>query len=88
MGHVEVSGIGYELPDGRPLLTEVGFHVGEGANVALVGANGCGKTTLLTIISGDLAPARGSVASSGGLAVMRQFIGTGRGVDTVADLLL
>ncbi|MBO0811627.1 MAG: ABC-F family ATP-binding cassette domain-containing protein [Microlunatus sp.] len=88
MGHVDVSGVGYRLPDGRPLLTDVGFRVGDGAHVAVVGANGCGKTTLLKIISGDLEPTSGSVVSSGGLGIMRQFIGTGRGTATVADLLL
>jgi ATPase subunit of ABC transporter with duplicated ATPase domains len=88
MGHVEVSGVEYRLPDGRPLLSEVGFRVGDGAKVALVGPNGCGKTTLLRIIAGDLEPVAGSVTRSGGLGIMRQFIGTGRGADTVHDLLL
>ena len=54
MGHVDLSAISYHLPDGRPLLDEVSFRVGEGAVVALVGANGVGKTTLLRIIAGDL----------------------------------
>jgi ATPase subunit of ABC transporter with duplicated ATPase domains len=88
MGHIDVSGVGYRLPDGRPLLTDVNFRVGDGANVALVGANGCGKTTLLRIIAGDISAATGSVITSGGLGIMRQFIGTGRGADTVGDLLL
>jgi ATPase subunit of ABC transporter with duplicated ATPase domains len=88
VGHVDVSGVGYRLPDGRRLLSDVGFRVGDGAKVALVGANGCGKTTLLKIIAGDLEPSAGTVTRSGGLGVMRQFIGTGRGVETVHDLLL
>ncbi|WP_179757412.1 ABC-F family ATP-binding cassette domain-containing protein [Microlunatus parietis] len=86
MGHVEVSGIDYRLPDGRRLLAEVGFRVGDGANVALVGANGCGKTTLLKIIAGDLEPDAGAVTTSGGLGVMRQFVGSG--TETVRELLL
>ncbi len=88
MGHVDVAGVRYELPDGRVLLDEVSFRVGDGAKVALVGANGAGKTTLLRIITGDLTPHAGAVTRSGGLGVMRQFVGHGGGEETVADLLL
>ena len=59
VGHVDVAGVRYELPDGRVLLDDVSFRVGEGAKVALVGANGAGKTTLLRIITGELVAARG-----------------------------
>ena len=88
VGHVDVSGVRYELPDGRVLLDEVSFRVGDGAKVALVGANGAGKTTLLRIITGDLKAHAGAVTRSGGLGVMRQFVGHGSGDETVADLLL
>ncbi|HSU34221.1 MAG TPA: ATP-binding cassette domain-containing protein [Propionibacteriaceae bacterium] len=87
MGHVDLSGVGYHLPDGRVLLDDVSFRVGEGATVALVGPNGSGKTTLLRIIAGDLTPTSGSVSRSGGLGVMRQFIGSIRDGSTVRDLL-
>ncbi|MGA8993394.1 MAG: ATP-binding cassette domain-containing protein, partial [Nocardioidaceae bacterium] len=89
MGHVDVAGIRYELPDGRVLLDEVSFRVGEGAKAALVGANGAGKTTLIRIITGELDPHAGAVTRTGGLGVMRQAVGAGLGPDpTVADLLL
>ena len=89
VGHVDVAGVRFELPDGRVLLDDVSFRVGEGAKVALVGANGAGKTTLLRIITGELAPKAGVVTRSGGLGVMRQMVGTGLGEEpTVADLLL
>ncbi|QFY08678.1 ATP-binding cassette domain-containing protein [Nonomuraea phyllanthi] len=84
MGHIEVSDLTYLLPDGRPLLLEASFKVGDGAKAALVGPNGAGKTTLLRLIAGELAPAGGRIASGGGIGVMRQFLGTG----TVHDLLL
>jgi ATPase subunit of ABC transporter with duplicated ATPase domains len=87
MGHVELSGVGYDLPDGRPLLRDISFRVGDGAIVALVGANGSGKTTLLRIIAGDLTPIEGTISRSGGLGVMRQFIGSIRDHSTVRDLL-
>jgi len=89
MGHVDVAGVRYELPDGRVLLDDVSFRVGDGAKVALVGANGAGKTTLLRIITGDLTPHAGVVTRSGGLGVMRQMVSHGLGDDpTVAELLL
>lgn len=89
VGHVDVAGVRYELPDGRVLLDDVSFRVGEGAKVALVGANGAGKTTLLRIITGELTPHAGVVTRTGGLGVMRQMVGAGLGeTPTVADLLL
>ncbi len=88
MGHIDVIGIEYSLSDGRVLLSDVSFRVGEGAKVALIGPNGSGKTTLVRMISGDLEPESGKVAISGGLGVMRQFIGTVRDGSTVRDLLI
>ncbi|MEY9962331.1 ATPase subunit of ABC transporter with duplicated ATPase domains [Streptacidiphilus sp. MAP12-16] len=86
MGHVEISHLEYYLPDGRVLFDDASFRVGEGAAVALVGANGAGKTTLLRMVAGDLQPHGGSVTISGGLGVMRQFVGTtGRGGDAEDD---
>jgi len=76
MGHVEISHLEYYLPDGRVLFDDASFRVGEGAAVALVGANGAGKTTLLRMIAGDTQPHGGSVTVTGGLGVMRQFVGT------------
>jgi ATPase subunit of ABC transporter with duplicated ATPase domains len=88
MGYVEVAGIGHVLADGRVLLDDAGFRVGEGAKAALVGANGAGKTTLLRLIAGDEAPQTGSVSRVGGVGVMRQFIGSVRDATTVEDFLV
>ncbi|TMR01899.1 ABC-F family ATP-binding cassette domain-containing protein [Actinomadura soli] len=88
MGHIEVSRLTYAPPDGRLLLDDVSFRIGAGAKAALVGPNGAGKTTLLRLIAGDVQPSDGVVTSSGGLGVMRQFIGNIRDGRTVHDLLL
>ena len=88
MPHLEVNGLSYTLGDGRPLLNDVTFRVGDGAKVALIGPNGSGKTTLLRIIAGDLDPEEGGVGGSGQVAVMGQFIGSLRGRETVRDLLV
>jgi ATPase subunit of ABC transporter with duplicated ATPase domains len=88
MGHVDVQRVSFALPDGRMLLDEVSFRIGDGQKAALIGPNGAGKTTLLRIITGDLAPDSGAVTGSGGLGVMRQFVGSVRDESTVRDLLL
>jgi ATPase subunit of ABC transporter with duplicated ATPase domains len=88
MGYVDVAHVSVMLPDGRLLLDDVSFRVGDGTKTALVGANGTGKTTLLRVVAGDLAPTSGTVARSGGLGVMRQFIGSVRDSTTVREFLL
>jgi ATPase subunit of ABC transporter with duplicated ATPase domains len=88
VGHVDINSVSFSLPDGRPLLSDVSVRVGEGAKIALVGPNGTGKTTLTRIIAGDLAAHEGAVTRSGGLGVMRQFIGKVRDESTVRDLLV
>ncbi|RVU28761.1 ABC-F family ATP-binding cassette domain-containing protein [Streptomyces antnestii] len=88
MGHLEAAHLEYYLPDGRALLGDVSFRVGEGSVVALVGPNGAGKTTLLKLISGELKPHGGTVNVGGGLGVMSQFVGSVRDETTVRDLLV
>jgi ATPase subunit of ABC transporter with duplicated ATPase domains len=79
--------VDYRLPDGRLLLDDISFRVGDGSVVALVGPNGAGKTTLLRLIAGGLQPDGGTVTTSGGLGVMAQFVGSVRDDRTVRDLL-
>jgi ATPase subunit of ABC transporter with duplicated ATPase domains len=88
MPHLDVAGLSYALSDGRALLDSVDFRVADGAKAALVGANGAGKTTLLRLISGDLPMQAGDIGRSGGLGVMRQFIGSVRDSTTVQDFLI
>ncbi|MFE5329181.1 ABC-F family ATP-binding cassette domain-containing protein [Embleya sp. NPDC056575] len=88
MGYIDVNAISFTLPDGRVLLDDVSFRVGDGSTVALIGANGAGKTTLLRIITGELKPDGGAVARTGGLGIMPQFVGRIRDASTVRDLLV
>ncbi|MDT0267784.1 ATP-binding cassette domain-containing protein [Streptomyces sp. DSM 44915] len=88
MGHIEAAHVEYQLPDGRLLLADASFRVGEGERAALVGANGAGKTTLLRLLAGELRPHGGTVTVSGGLGVMPQFVGSVRDERTVRDLLV
>ena len=87
MGHVDVQHVTYSLSDGRVLLLDVSFRVGDGDVAALIGANGAGKSTLMRLIAGDADIQEGSIVRTGGLGVMRQFIGHMTD-GTVRDLLL
>ncbi|MBB6471024.1 ATP-binding cassette domain-containing protein [Sphaerisporangium rubeum] len=75
------------MPDGRPLLAGVSFHVGEGLTAGLVGPDGAGKTTLLRLIAGDLRPASGRIGVHGGIGFMRRSTGAAGGHRTVRDML-
>lgn len=88
MGYIDVNGVSLSLPDGRPLLDDVSFRVGEGVTSALIGANGAGKTTLLRIIRGEQKADAGAISIDGALGVMDQFVGHVRDESTVRDLLI
>ena len=47
--------------ENRLLFDNVSFQVRRGERVFLLGPNGCGKTTLLRILNGQLAPLKGTV---------------------------
>ena len=88
MGALEVSHLGFAFAGGRTLFDDVSFRVGEGQHVALVGANGVGKTTLVRLIAGDETGHAGTISVNGRLGVMRQFIGSIRDTTSVRELLL
>ena len=49
----------------KAILRDLTLDIAEGAFTAILGANGCGKTTLLRCISGLLTPNRGTVSIDG-----------------------
>ncbi|WP_434700356.1 ATP-binding cassette domain-containing protein [Trueperella pyogenes] len=60
------------------LLDRISLHVGDGERACLIGSNGCGKTTLLRIASGDLPPDSGVVSVEGvsRVPIIDKFSGT------------
>ncbi len=51
--------------DRRPVLAGISMVIPRGKVVAIMGASGCGKTTLLRHIGGQLTPASGQVKVAG-----------------------
>ena len=49
----------------RTILNDLSFHIPKGSFHAIMGANGCGKTTLLRCIAGLLHPTSGNIAING-----------------------
>ncbi|HAD39207.1 MAG TPA: ABC transporter ATP-binding protein [Plesiomonas shigelloides] len=56
----ELENAGYEV-DGKVLLQNFTTTIMRGDKIALVGPNGCGKTTLIKLLLGELQPTTGTV---------------------------
>lgn len=58
----------------KPLFENISVKFGNGNRYGLIGANGCGKSTLMKILGGDLAPTSGNVSIDAGerLGKLRQ----------------
>jgi len=70
------------------LLDDVSFSVGECEHVALVGANGAGKSTVMRLVSGAETGASGTISLQGSLGVMTQLVGSLDSAVTLRDLYL
>jgi len=53
----------------KPLFENISAKFGDGNRYGLIGANGCGKSTLMKILSGELAPSSGNVSVTPGYRV-------------------
>ncbi len=56
----EGEGVNYSI-EGKSLIRNFDFRVMRGDKIALIGPNGCGKTTLIKLLLGDLQPDSGSL---------------------------
>ena len=58
----------------KPLFQDISVKFGNGNRYGLIGANGCGKSTFMKILGGDLEPTSGNVMLDDGekLGKLRQ----------------
>ena len=67
---IEFVDVGFRLPDGRPLLSDLKLTVQQGETLMLLGRSGSGKTTSLKMINRLLVPTAGEVRVNG-ISVMQ-----------------
>jgi len=64
-GHVSFEHVTFAYHAGQPVLKGIDFDVPRGSTVALVGATGCGKTTILSLLSRFHEPVSGRILVDG-----------------------
>lgn len=62
---IVVTGLHYYYLDRYPALNDVSVEIRRGERVALLGANGCGKSTMLKVLGGLLFPSQGTYRAFG-----------------------
>lgn len=65
---LEAENLKYSL-NGKPLIRDLSFLLTRGDKVGIVGPNGCGKTTLVRLLLGELTPESGVVRQGTSLSV-------------------
>ena len=64
-GAIAFESVDFHYNEGEPILHEVSFAVAPGETVAVVGATGAGKSTIISILMGFYTYAKGSVSIDG-----------------------
>ena len=62
---LQMQGIRMAYGDGPDILGDIDLELRSGEFVSLIGASGCGKTTLLNLVAGFFQPTGGTIALNG-----------------------
>lgn len=62
---IELHSVGCVYPDGHRALRNISLSIPPGQRIGLIGANGAGKTSLLSLITGLLLPKEGAITIGG-----------------------
>ena len=63
---ISVKGLVKSFEVGQTLLDGLSFEISEGECVGIMGRNGCGKTTLFRLLTGELTPDEGEITIASG----------------------
>lgn len=61
MNAFSLRNVFYSYGNGRPVLTDLSIDIGSGERIAILGANGTGKSTLLSLLDGLAFPQAGAI---------------------------
>ena len=64
-GHVRFENISFEYIPGKPVLEDISFEIRPGTTVAIVGATGSGKSTLVNLLMRFYDPTAGAITIDG-----------------------
>jgi ATP-binding cassette subfamily B protein len=64
-GEIEFRDVSFEYQSGQPVLSRINLHIAPGEKVAIVGATGAGKSTLISLIPRLYDPSSGAVSIDG-----------------------
>ena len=62
---VEAKGLSFRYNEDMPILKNLPLHICKNEKIALTGASGCGKTTLVKLLSGDYTGYEGDILYDG-----------------------
>lgn len=68
---LKFDNVSYSYVEGRPVVKDLQFGIYMDSRIALVGANGTGKSTIMKLMSGELRPDFGSVEGNSQLRVVK-----------------
>ncbi|HHQ6610285.1 ABC-F family ATP-binding cassette domain-containing protein [Morganella morganii] len=77
-------------PGHTPLLTDISVALNQGEKIGLIGHNGCGKSTLMKLLSGQLTPDEGTITPANRvvMAYIEQHLPESLNALSLADAVL
>lgn len=66
---IEANGISFSYP-GKNVINNFSLKINRGDKIGMIGANGCGKTTLLRLLLGQLQPDSGTITYGTNLEIL------------------